>query len=97
MSSSFLKTFLCFLGIVLASLSARDTAAEAEDPISLASAKWIAVGMPGAAEGETPPIGMPGVHVHGGAHAPAGSNVPSSIVAANSPKAPLSGKTWLLT
>ena len=85
MSSRFVKKALCFLGIVLASLSARDTAAVEEDPIPLASAKWIAVGMPGATEGETPPIGMPGVHVHGSTHAPAGSS--GDAAAANAPAA----------
>ena len=35
--------------------------------------------MPGAAAGETPPIGVPGVHVHGNVHSPVGPKVPLPI------------------
>ena len=35
--------------------------------------------MAGAAQDETPPIGMPGVHVHGGVHPPVGPPEPLPI------------------
>ena len=79
MSSNFTKTRLLFLGIVLTSFSPRDAAAGEEDPITITNAEWITAGMPGAAEGNAPSIGMPGVHVHGGAHPPVGPNVPLPI------------------
>ena len=74
MSSRFTKTGLLILGILLASSSPRDVMATERDPIPFTTAEWIA-----SAAYKASPIGMPGVHVHGGTKPPATPNGPLPI------------------
>ncbi len=79
MSLGFSKKALLFLGVVPALLSPADATAVEEDPIPITKAEWITAGMPGAAAGETPPIGMPGVHAWQGKPTPPGQKGPMPV------------------
>lgn len=57
----------------------QDAAAGEERPVPMAPAKWIATEVAAAAEVEARSIGMPGKHMHGDTHSPAGPNVPLPI------------------
>ena len=79
MSSSFIKIDLLFLGMMLASFSSQANAVGESDPIPITRAEWITAGIPGVAAGETPPIGMPGVHVSRGKPTPPGQKGPMPV------------------